>query len=78
MRINSSSTLGALGSWHDHHQWCLRAHEELDLQPLAGIWAESSERELVQAESELKNLKTLLPPLFKKIRAQAVEPLGAN
>lgn len=59
---------GALGSWHDHHQWCLRAHEEPDLQPLEAIWAKSSEQELAQAEIELRKLKKLLPPLSKRAR----------
>lgn len=64
---------GALGSWHDHHQWCLRVHEEPDLQPLESLWAESSEKELAQAEAELKKLKQLLPAISKKAQTQKNE-----
>lgn len=66
---------GALGSWHDHHQWCLRVNEEPDLQPLEALWAASSEKELAQAEVELRKLKKLLPPLSKKARLQPSAPV---
>lgn len=65
---------GALGSWHDHHQWCLRVQDEPDLRPLESLWAESSDKELAQAEVELKKLKKLLPPISKKARARAPAP----
>lgn len=65
---------GALGSWHDHHQWCLRSLEEPDLQPLESIWAQASERELAQAEMELKELQKLLPPISKKAREKLTTP----
>lgn len=51
----------ALGSWHDHHQWCLKAEVEADLQPLAKVWAQDSAAELKKAEIELRRLARLLP-----------------
>lgn len=38
----------ALGDWHDHLQWCLRAGDEADLQPCLVRW----QRELAAAEVE--------------------------
>jgi len=38
----------ALGDWHDHLQWCLRAEAEADLQPCLARW----QRELAAAEVE--------------------------
>ncbi|MGA4475838.1 CHAD domain-containing protein [Ectopseudomonas chengduensis] len=51
----------ALGSWHDHFQWCLQTRIEADLQPLERLWAEASAIELELAEKEIRNLKRLLP-----------------
>lgn len=65
---------GALGSWHDHHQWCLRAQQESDLLPLDALWAEASENELAKAEVELEQLKKLLPALSKKARTKPAKP----
>lgn len=56
----------ALGSWHDHFQWCLKAEVEPDLLPLEHLWAEASATELEQAEVELKSLRDLLPKLSSK------------
>jgi CHAD domain-containing protein len=33
----------ALGSWHDHFQWCLKSRHEKDLQPLAQAWHAAAE-----------------------------------
>jgi CHAD domain-containing protein len=46
----------ALGSWHDHFQWCLKAKIEPDLRPLSEDWATASETALVKAESKLVSL----------------------
>lgn len=55
----------ALGSWHDHFQWCLQTRIEAGLQPLERPWAEASVIELELAEKEIDNLKRLLPlPAF--------------
>ena len=51
----------ALGSWHDHHQWCLRIKEEADLAPVALEWEKAAANELLQAEGEMKTLRELLP-----------------
>ncbi|MGI4837928.1 MAG: CHAD domain-containing protein [Janthinobacterium lividum] len=62
----------ALGSWHDHFQWCLKAKEQADLQPLEQIWLQASVQELAQAEAEIKRLQRLLPDIRKKHRAAPV------
>lgn len=51
----------ALGSWHDHFQWCLKVKLEPDLKPLESIWAEASTVELEEAEKEIRKLRALLP-----------------
>ena len=56
----------ALGSWHDHHQWCLRSIDEPDLSPLEHSWAVASVEELEKAELELVNLADLLPKISRK------------
>ena len=56
----------ALGSWHDHHQWCLRAQTEPDLKELEPVWARASVGELEQAAQELQHLKQLLPKITTK------------
>jgi CHAD domain-containing protein len=62
----------ALGSWHDHFQWCLKVKEQADLQPLEQIWQEASVKELAEAEIEIKRLQRLLPDIAKKHRAASV------
>ncbi|MHC8326420.1 CHAD domain-containing protein [Pseudomonas sp. LB1P83] len=44
----------ALGSWHDHYQWCQKASTDSDLRPLE------------KAEARLADLATLLPKLSGK------------
>lgn len=56
----------ALGSWHDHFQWCLKVKLEPDLKPLEHLWAEASIGELRQAEDEMQKLKMLLPKISGK------------
>ncbi|CAI8704574.1 MULTISPECIES: CHAD domain-containing protein [Pseudomonas] len=56
----------ALGSWHDHFQWCLKVKLEPDLEPLKHLWVEASIDELHQAEDEMKDLKLLLPKISDK------------
>ena len=50
----------ALGSWHDHFQWCLKARHEKDLQPLAQMRHTAAETALLKAEAQLAQLLRLL------------------
>ena len=50
----------ALGSWHDLHQWCLKADAEPDLQPLLAEWQRASSGALRDAEAEIIRLRQLL------------------
>lgn len=59
----------ALGSWHDHFQWRLRAQSEHDLAPLAPRWEDASTEKLIQAEYEMKKLRALLPKLVNQKKA---------
>ena len=43
----------ALGDWHDHFQWCLKAEHEQDLLVLKDYWAVAAKAELKAAEAEL-------------------------
>jgi len=47
---------GALGDWHDRHQWCLKAQHEADLRPLVGEWATAEAKALVAAEGVISSL----------------------
>lgn len=53
----------ALGSWHDHYQWCQKALVETDLRPLEPVWLSSASTALEQAETQLLALTQLLPKL---------------
>jgi CHAD domain-containing protein len=46
----------ALGDWHDHFLWCLKAEQEADLLVLKDKWEIAAEAELKAAEVELLNL----------------------
>ncbi|SHM58085.1 CHAD domain-containing protein [Pseudomonas asturiensis] len=70
------SVQSALGSWHDHHQWCLKADIETDLKPLALEWEEASIKALDAAESKLQVLSTLLPKVSTK-QQDARQPVTA-
>jgi CHAD domain-containing protein len=50
----------ALGSWHDHFQWCLKAEHEEDLQPLEHRWHAAAAAALSKAEAQLTQLLRLL------------------
>lgn len=54
------SVQGSLGSWHDHHQWCLRAESESDLREIAPVWVSAAEEALANAEQHLASLLTHL------------------
>ncbi|WP_431480697.1 CHAD domain-containing protein [Pseudomonas thivervalensis] len=56
----------ALGSWHDHHQWCLKAEVEPDLKPLAPEWERAALKAFDSAESRLLELSRLLPKVSAK------------
>ncbi|AWM92501.1 metal-chelation protein CHAD [Pseudomonas sp. 31-12] len=51
----------ALGSWHDHYQWCQKAQVETDLQPLVRAWLSSAATALEKAETQLVDLTHSLP-----------------
>ncbi|WP_157714647.1 CHAD domain-containing protein [Pseudomonas sp. PB120] len=50
------SVQASLGSWHDHHQWSLRAESEPDLLGIAPYWQAASEQALADAELKLASL----------------------
>ncbi|WP_426119882.1 CHAD domain-containing protein [Pseudomonas sp. DSP3-2-2] len=56
-RVELKAVQSALGSWHDHFQWCLKAKTETDLMPLSEEWTAASEASLAQAESKLVSLR---------------------
>ncbi|MBK5400810.1 CHAD domain-containing protein [Pseudomonas sp. TH39(2020)] len=51
----------ALGSWHDHYQWCQKVLNESDLRPLEKIWQSCAATALEKAETQLVGLAKLLP-----------------
>ncbi|WP_267268175.1 CHAD domain-containing protein [Pseudomonas protegens] len=51
----------ALGSWHDHYQWCQKALVETDLGPLQQVWLSAAATALQKAEVQLASLAKLLP-----------------
>ncbi|RKS24879.1 CHAD domain-containing protein [Pseudomonas sp. WPR_5_2] len=55
-RAELKSVQASLGSWHDHHQWCLRAESEPDLLDIAPDWQVASEQALADAELRLASL----------------------
>lgn len=63
----------ALGSWHDHFQWCLQVKTQADLQPLEQVWQAASVQELAEAEAEIKRLQRLLPNITHKHKAAQVK-----
>lgn len=50
----------ALGDWHDHFQWCLKADQEADLLVLKDRWEVAGAAELSAAEVELSILAECL------------------
>ena len=59
----------ALGSWHDHYQWCQKALNESDLRPLEKIWQSCAATALEKAETQLVGLAKLLPKSSGKKKA---------
>lgn len=49
----------ALGSWHDHYQWCQKALVETDLIRLKQVWLTSAASALEKAEAQLLGLSKL-------------------
>lgn len=47
---------GALGDWHDHHQWLLQAEQEADLQPCVRQWHERYRSAETRADQVLEKL----------------------
>lgn len=70
------SVQSALGSWHDHHQWCLKAGVEPDLKPLSPEWEEASIKALHAAEAQLQALSKLLPKVATKKQDTMQQPTG--
>lgn len=56
----------ALGSWHDHYQWCQKALIESDLRPLEKAWQSCAATALNKAEAQLVDLAKLLPKISGK------------
>lgn len=57
----------ALGAWHDHYQWCLKAGQEEDLQPLLQNWHVAATAALMDAEMEVLQLAEQLAPTSLRI-----------
>ncbi len=57
---------GALGDWHDRHQWCLKAEHEPDLRPLVAEWAAAEQGALVAAEEVIASLAGRLTDFLDK------------
>lgn len=65
-----------LGAWHDRYQWCLKASQEPDLEPLRQQWQSEAATAMAQAESKLLTLAGLLASAGKtRARAAAAGPL---
>lgn len=65
-RDQLKSVQASLGSWHDHHQWCLRAESEPDLLGIAPYWEVASQQALADAELKLASLLDHLQKDLKK------------
>lgn len=65
-RAQLKSVQASLGSWHDHHQWCLRAEAEPDLLQIAPYWEVASEQALADAERKLASLLDHISKDFAK------------
>jgi CHAD domain-containing protein len=53
----------SLGAWHDRYQWCLKAAQEPDLEPLQLQWQSEASAALAQAEGKLLAFAELLQAL---------------
>ncbi|HUE94435.1 CHAD domain-containing protein [Pseudomonas sp.] len=56
VRLQLKQAQSALGDWHDHWQWLLRAEAEADLQPCVPAWRAALQRAEEQADSALLGL----------------------
>ncbi|WP_339410992.1 CHAD domain-containing protein [Pseudomonas sp. EA_35y_Pfl2_R5] len=55
-RMQLKQAQSALGDWHDHWQWLLRAETEADLQPCVPTWHEAMQSAEQQADLALQAL----------------------
>lgn len=55
-RMRLKHAQSALGDWHDHWQWLLRAEAEVDLQPCVAAWREAMQRAEQEADRALQRL----------------------
>lgn len=55
-RMQLKLAQSALGDWHDHWQWLLRAEAETDLQPCVSAWREAMQNAEQQADLALQAL----------------------
>ncbi|WP_435609539.1 CHAD domain-containing protein [Pseudomonas knackmussii] len=67
----------SLGSWHDHHQWCLKAVSEDDLKPLVCAWREAEQSALVAAEQDITDLAGELTLFLRLLDVEAEPASGA-
>lgn len=67
-RAQLKAVQASLGSWHDHHQWCLRAERERDLLDIAPYWQVASEQALADAELKLASLLAHLEKDMKRAK----------
>lgn len=58
----------SLGSWHDCHQWCLKAKVEPDLEALIATWSQAKSEALQAAEQRITPLAVELAK-FLEIKA---------
>jgi CHAD domain-containing protein len=56
MRMQLKQAQSALGDWHDHWQWLLRAEAEADLQPCVPAWRTAMQDAEQQADLALQAL----------------------
>ncbi len=56
MRMQLKQAQSALGDWHDHWQWLLRAEDETDLQPCVPAWRTALQDAEQQADLALQAL----------------------
>jgi CHAD domain-containing protein len=55
-RMRLKQAQSALGDWHDHWQWLLRAESEADLQPCVNTWRAAMQRAEQEADLALAQL----------------------
>ncbi len=55
-RMRLKYAQSALGDWHDHWQWLLRAEAEVDLRPCVTGWREAMQQAELEADRALQRL----------------------